>query len=234
MSNCALVQPMQAKEAYRLWAPLYDETPNPLLSLEQRALAPLLASTIGCDVVDIGCGTGRWLTKLAAIKVRSLTGVDLSEEMLERAAAKVDSAVRLIRADCLSTTLVEGSSDWLLASFLLSYVDDLHGFAREVARITRPGAVVLISDVHPATRTYGWKRSFRCGDQVIEIQTHAYQISELQSVMELAGFELMFLQELAFGEEEKEIFVATGRADLFMHVETLPVVMVAGYRRSME
>jgi ubiquinone/menaquinone biosynthesis C-methylase UbiE len=234
MSNCAPAQPMQVKEAYRLWAPLYDETPNPLLSLEQRALLPLLASASGCDVVDIGCGTGRWLTKLAEIRVRSLTGIDLSEEMLERAATKVNSAAQLIRADCLNTTLAESSSDWMLASFLLSYVGDIKGFAREIARIARPGAVVLVSDVHPATRNYGWKRTFRCGEQEIEIQTHRYQISDLQREMEVAGFESMFFREIAFGEEEKKIFVSAGRLDLFMHVDTLPVVMIAGYRRSMK
>jgi len=229
----AQVQPMPAQDAYRLWARWYDETPNPLLSLEQRALAPLLASATGCDVVDIGCGTGRWLTKLAAIKVQSLTGVDFSQEMLERATKKVNSTTQLIQADCLNTTLATASSDWLLASFLLSYVGDIEGFARELSRIARPGAMVLVSDVHPATRGYGWKRTFHCGEQEIEIQTHRYQISDLHREMEVAGFESMFLTELAFGEEEKEIFIAAGRLDLFMRVKALPVLVVAGYCGSM-
>lgn len=232
MSGRVPMQPMQVMEAYRLWAPVYDATPNPLLPLEQRFLAPRLTSVAGCDVVDLGCGTGRWLVRLAAMNARSLTGIDLCEEMLESARQKVSSGARLIQADCLNTPLDAASSDWILASFLISYLGDVHGFAREAARISRPGAVVLLSDVHPATRNYGWKRTFRCAEREIEIETHSYQISDLQRAMMEAGFESMFLQEVAFGEEEKEIFVAAGRPDLFMHVESLPVVVVAGYRRS--
>src|SRR5580698_4958341 len=47
MSHSSANQPMQVKEAYRLWAPEYDSTPNPLLSLEQRFLWPLTRSAQG-------------------------------------------------------------------------------------------------------------------------------------------------------------------------------------------
>jgi len=232
MSYCAPVHSMQVKDAYRLWAPEYDATPNPLLSLEQRSLAPLLHSAAGCDVVDLGCGTGRWLAQLAEMGARSMTGIDLSGEMLKVASKKLSTATRLMQADCLNTPLAAASSDWILASFLLSYLDDVQGFAREAARIARCGAVVLLSDVHPATRGYGWRRTFRCARQVIEIQTHLYQISDLQRAMEEAGFEPMFLHELPFGEEEKDIFFDAGRPDLFTRVQGLPVLFVTGYRRS--
>jgi len=220
------------KEAYRLWASHYDTTPNPLLSLEQRSLARMLPSAAGCDVVDLGCGTGRWLTQLAKLGPRSLVGVDFSEQMLAKASMKQVPGVRLVQADCLATPLPGSSSDWILASFLLSYIDDLPRFAHEVARIARAGAVVLISDVHPETRNYGWKRTFRAAHQVIEIQSHAYQIAGLQREMKNAGFESTFLHELPFGEEEKNIYFDAGRADLFSSVQELPVLLVAGYRRS--
>jgi ubiquinone/menaquinone biosynthesis C-methylase UbiE len=231
MSHCSPVQPMQVKEAYRLWAPEYDATPNPLLSLEQRFLAPLIRSAAGFDVVDLGCGTGRWLTQLAEIGARSTTGVDASEEMLEHAAKKLNSGTSLILADCLCTPLATASCDWILASFLLSYVEDTKAFAREAARMARPGAVVLLSDVHPATSGYGWRRTFPSAQQVIEIETYSYQISDLRCAMNHAGFEHIFLLELPFGEAEKEIFVNAARPDLFERVEGLPVLFVAGYRR---
>jgi len=231
MSHCAPAQPMQVREAYRLWASEYDATPNPLLSLEQRFLAPLIRSAAGCDVVDLGCGTGRWLARLAETGAQSTTGVDVSEEMLEHAAKKLTSSTHLILADCLSTSLAAASSDWILASFLLSYVDDVRSFAGEAARIARSGAVVLLSDVHPATRGYGWRRTFSNAQQVIEIETHPYQITDLRRAMNQAGFEQIFLLELPFGEAEKGIFVHAGRPDLFERVEGLPVLFIAGYRR---
>ena len=108
MIHCAPVQPMQAKEAYRLWAPEYDSTPNPLLSLEERHLSPLIGSAADCDVVDLGCGTGRWLAQLEKSGVRSAIGVDASSEMLSEAAKKLRPSTSLILADCLCTSLASG------------------------------------------------------------------------------------------------------------------------------
>jgi len=232
MSHSSANQPMQVKEAYRLWAPEYDSTPNPLLSLEQRFLWPLTRSAQGCDVVDLGCGTGRWLAHLADSGARSTTGVDVSEEMLGHAAKKLTSETSLILANCLCTSLATASSDWILASFLLSYIDDVRTFADEAARIARPGAVVLLSDVHPATRGYGWRRTFSSAQQTIEIETHPYQISDLRCAMAKAGFESIFLLELPFGEPEKGVFSQAGRLDLFDRVDGLPVIFIAGFRRT--
>jgi len=232
MSATGSAQFTPVKEAYRLWAPLYDATPNPLLSLERRCITPMLHSAAECDVVDFGCGTGRWLAQLANENPRSLTGVDFSAEMLAQASMKRVTGAHLVEADCLATSLPESSSDWILASFLLSYLDDLRAFAREAARIARSGGVILLSDVHPETRGYGWRKTFRSTDHVIEIESHAYQIDELQRAMEDAGFDSTFLHEMSFGEEERQIYLDAGRPDLFLNVQGLPVLFIAGYRRS--
>jgi malonyl-CoA O-methyltransferase len=231
MSDCAPARLLPVEEAYELWAPKYDAAPSPLFCLEQRHLVHLLLPTSQCDVVDLGCGTGRWLTWIAALRPRSLIGVDISVAMLERAARALGLNARLVQTDCLSTPLATASADWILASFLLSYVENLKQLAQETARIARPGARVLFSDVHPATREYGWKRTFRCMQQVIEIQTYAYQINDLHGAMEEAGLELEFFSEYCFEDEEKAIFFQAGRPDLYKTVKDLPVLFLASYRR---
>ena len=50
-------------EGHVLWAPSYEETPNALLALEERTLDPLLPDLRGKSVLDLACGTGRWLGK---------------------------------------------------------------------------------------------------------------------------------------------------------------------------
>ena len=114
---------------------------------------------------------------------------------------------------------------------MLSYLNDIQGFASEVARIARPGAFVLISDVHPATRSYGWRRTFSFAHQVIQIETHPYQISDLRGAMDRAGFEQTQFLEFSFGEQERTIFFDAGRPDLFKRVKGLPALIIAGYRR---
>jgi len=130
MSDCAQLRLMPVAEAYQLWAPEYDSAPNPLFCLEERYLTPLLNSAAHRDVVDLGCGTGRWLEKICALQPRSLTGVDLSAAMLQQASKRLGRRARLVQEDCLQTTLGADSADWILSSFLLSYVDDLRELAR--------------------------------------------------------------------------------------------------------
>jgi ubiquinone/menaquinone biosynthesis C-methylase UbiE len=222
---------LPVEEAYQLWAPEYDSAPNPLFCLEERLLAPLLHSAAHCDVVDLGCGTGRWLEKISTLQPRSLAGVDLSAAMLERAARRLGRNAQLLQANCLHTPLGTASADWILSSFLLSYVSHLDELARETARIARPGALALISDVHPATREYGWKRTFRHDHQVVEIQSHPYQLHNLHAAMKEAGFELEFLHEHCFEDAEKAIFLQAKRPELYAAVKGLPVLFLASYRR---
>ena len=77
-------------EVFDRWAPSYDTQPNPLLALEQRVLLPRLGDVRGLDVLDAGCGTGRWLGQLAGRSPRSLIGVDISPVMLGLAASKLN------------------------------------------------------------------------------------------------------------------------------------------------
>ena len=227
----ALPRLLPARDAYRLWAPQYDSCPNPLLSLESRLLDPLLSLTAGCDVVDLGCGTGRSIAELARAGARSIVGIDTSREMLQRASQRLSPNARLMRADCRDTRLRAQCCDWILASFLLSYLDDLPAVAREAARISRPHAFALIADAHPATRSYGWRRTFRTSEEVFEIQTHPYEISDLHCAMRRAGFVPVFFREDGFGREELAIFSQAGRRDLYRKAEGLPVFFAAGYRR---
>jgi ubiquinone/menaquinone biosynthesis C-methylase UbiE len=82
--------PCVPAEAFDGWAASYDEQPNPLLALEQRVLLPRLGDVRGLDVLDAGCGTGRWLAQLAGRSARSLAGVDISSVMLGLAASKLN------------------------------------------------------------------------------------------------------------------------------------------------
>ena len=100
MADSTSTRCLSTTEGYRLWSQVYDSEPNPMLLLEQRFLEPLLPPVVGRDVVDLGCGTGRWLEKLALLKPRSLIGIDSSAHMLARAVGKVRGSATLLREDC--------------------------------------------------------------------------------------------------------------------------------------
>jgi ubiquinone/menaquinone biosynthesis C-methylase UbiE len=220
---------LDAEEAYALWASSYDETPNPLLALEERCLAPMLGIFANRDVVELGCGTGRWLRRFETAGVRSLVGVDISTAMLAKAEKKCLPSTTLLRSDCLTTPLPDRSADCILASFLLSYVPNRREFVAEAARILRPGGTILVSDLHPATPSYGWRRTFKSAGSVFEIATFPYTFSDLTDAMRVAGFRLESMNECCFGENEERIFRCAGKLDQLRQVESLPVIYWARF-----
>ncbi len=222
-----LANPQGLVRDFALWSQAYDSSPNPMLSLEERFLSPLLPALHGEDVLDIGCGTGRWLQRLESAGARSLTGIDFSAEMLARAHQKMQGRARLAAGSATSLPVANSSADVVLASFVASYVSDLTAFARELRRTVRPAGSVFISDVHPETAAAcHWKRSFRAEQQEILLRTRAYSLSELMECLRDAGFQIASLLEPCFGGCEFETLRRAGKLDAFYASEGLPAIYI--------
>ncbi len=100
-------------------------------------------------VLDYGCGYGRSLSWLAERGYSNLTGLDISEGMLARAAAEVPSA-RLCLACELPTSLDSSSYDLILLLAVLTGIPadaDQEAVVAEVFRLLRPGGHVIVSDM---------------------------------------------------------------------------------------
>ena len=108
---------VSAAEGYERWAPSYDRTPNPLLAREERYLVPLLPDLHDKHVLDLACGTGRWLERLLARGAHLGVGVDFSIAMLGIARRKVTLTGRLARADCLRLPFRTSVFDLAVCSF---------------------------------------------------------------------------------------------------------------------
>ena len=145
-----------------------------LLSLEQRFLSPLLGSVRGKDVLDVGCGTGRWLQRLSESPPRTLTGIDFSPEMLDRAKQKLGRRARARGGQRNLVARCEficrcGAGVVSLRATLPIWTPSRMSFGA----LCEPGGKIYISDVHPETAVAcGWKRGFRNGRRQIELITH--------------------------------------------------------------
>jgi cytosine/adenosine deaminase-related metal-dependent hydrolase/ubiquinone/menaquinone biosynthesis C-methylase UbiE len=216
---------------FALWSRTYDDSANPMLSLEERWLAPLLPPIQNKNVLDVGCGTGRWLRRLATQGPRTLAGIDFSSEMLARAAEKLDPGIALLSSDATCLPVAGGSADVILSAFVASYVEDLDGFAAELRRVARPGSSIYLSDVHPETLiTCKWKRGFRTRDEETELATYSRSLEDVVSCFEGAGFEAACLLEPPFGSAELETFRRAGKLDAFYAADGLPAIYVLQLR----
>lgn len=193
---------VSAIEGHRLWASTYDLGLNPLLALEERILPTIRASR----VIDVACGTGRWTTRLNAF------GVDRCEEMLRAGSRKPGMRGRLLLADASALPFASGISDLTLCSFGVGYIQNIEAAVGEMARITRPGGQVVISDLHPAAIAAGWTRSFRTNGTVYEMEYRPTAVDEARHEAQRYGLKLMQHHDACFGEPERHIFDAAGKS----------------------
>ena len=225
-----LSSPMVVQKGFALWSEVYDQQVNPLLSLEERFLSEVLPKVGGLDVLDVGCGTGRWLARFAPQSPASLTGIDSSAQMVDRARRKLRSSATVLLGRAESLPLPHSSVDLLLASFVASYVPELSRLAAEARRVVRPGAEVYLSDLHPATVACKWKRGFRAAETEVELSTHARSIEEVISCFEAVGFEAVSLLEVRFGSPEQEILRSAGKIAVFHDAADRPAIYILQLR----
>ena len=100
---------VSAREGYALWAEEWDRAPSPVVAVEERALLPWIPRLPARRAIDVGCGTGRWTTRIAAI------GVDASLPMLAVAAGKPGLHGRLAACDAAALPFASASADWCCA-----------------------------------------------------------------------------------------------------------------------
>jgi cytosine/adenosine deaminase-related metal-dependent hydrolase/ubiquinone/menaquinone biosynthesis C-methylase UbiE len=214
-------------EGYRLWASSYDDQGNPMLSLEQRILGHLLPSVAGLDVVDLGCGTGRWLSRLKDKKARSLFGVDFSPEMLRVAHLKLGSAADIDCSDCQNASLTNSSADLILCNFVLSYIEDAAKLLKVARQTLRAGGSLFITDIHPQTsEVLNWRRGVTVQQEFHEIRTQHRSMRDVLDLCEKAGLQVALFLEQPFGEDERRIFEENGKPEYFDRISELPAIYV--------
>jgi SAM-dependent methyltransferase len=107
----------------------------------------------GGVALDLGCGTGRALRPLrqAVGPGGSVIGLDLTPEMLAAARpAAVAAGAALVVADARALPLADATADAVFAAGLVDHLPDPEAGLRELARVTRPGGLLLL--FHPTGR----------------------------------------------------------------------------------
>jgi cytosine/adenosine deaminase-related metal-dependent hydrolase/ubiquinone/menaquinone biosynthesis C-methylase UbiE len=227
MASSLTTRSLTPSDGYRLWADSYDREANPMLSLERRILSPLLPPVAGLNVIDLGCGTGRWLNAMKNASARNLVGVDLSREMLNHAKLKLGDAATLICSDYADAPISETTADLVFSNFVLSYVEEPKRFLAFVRKVLRPGGIVVLSDVHPETAlVLNWRRGVRTEDGFKQIRAYHRPIAEIVALCRAADLEVCVHLEPRFGAEERALFEQNGKGEYFADIRERPAIYV--------
>lgn len=97
----------------------------------------------GAAVLDVGCGTGELLARLAErYPQATFTGIDLEESHLQRAAARCAAfgdRVHLQRGDAMALPFGDATFDLVVCRHLLQAVPSAPQVLAEIRRVLRPG-----------------------------------------------------------------------------------------------
>ena len=99
----------------------------------------------GRDVLECGCGTGLLLERFASF-ARSAKGIDLSPGMLARAKER---GLDVAEGSVTELPFDDASFDVTCSFKVLAHVPEIGKALREMARVTRPGGVVLAELYNP-------------------------------------------------------------------------------------
>jgi demethylmenaquinone methyltransferase/2-methoxy-6-polyprenyl-1,4-benzoquinol methylase len=129
-------------------APVYDAMNRVMTAgLDRRWRRVTVAAVVspGDHVLDVCCGTGD-LAIAARAAGGSVTGLDFSSAMLERARRK-EPEIEWIRGDALALPFADGNFDAATVGFGVRNLDDLEAGLRELARVLRPGGRLGILEI---------------------------------------------------------------------------------------
>lgn len=172
MSGLEGAQAHESKLYYE-FSHIYDRVFNRVFGPRIHQVIRSLKIEADAKVLEVGVGTG--LSLDAYPTHCQVTGVDLADEMLERARDKMRRLglrhVKVMQMDALDLKFEDNSFDYVMAFHVVSVVPDAAKLMREIERVSKPGATVAIINhfrsrnrllaaldamTEPITRKLGW------------------------------------------------------------------------------
>jgi phosphatidylethanolamine/phosphatidyl-N-methylethanolamine N-methyltransferase len=134
------------RHAYRRWAPVYDHTFGQVAEAGRKHAATIVNERVG-TVLEVGVGTGLSLPFYGAHL--TVTGIDLSPEMLEKARARVErekleNVAGLHEMDASALAVSDGSFDTVVAMYVMTVVPEPEKVMRELERVCATGGEVIL------------------------------------------------------------------------------------------
>ncbi len=188
----------------------------------RKKLVKRLKGTNCQSILDVAAGTGDLTLALARLKPAKLVGADLSSEMLRVGQLKVEkkglaNLIKLQQADAESLPFSDNSFDAVTAAFGVRNFENLLAGLREMNRVLRPGATLLILEFSTPKKswfsglfTFYFKFILPFIGRLVSRDSSAYtylplSVSEFPdrekftAILQQAGFDSAQYTELTFG-----------------------------------
>ncbi len=153
---------VQVEEMFDNISPKYDLL-NHILSANidkiwRKRVIRMLAKHHPCEILDIATGTADFAIAATKISNAKITGIDISEGMLEIGQKKIsrlklEKKIELIKADSENLPFSDNQFDAAIAGFGVRNFESLNAGLKEVLRVIKPGGVFFILEFSKPVKT---------------------------------------------------------------------------------
>ena len=188
-STSDVVSEADPRTGYRAWSDRYDDPGNPIIALEEPVVWSLVGELRPGSALDAACGTGRHTRRLVDLGHR-VTGVDITVEMLRRAATAVPKAT-FVEADLRELPTPPGTFDLVVCGLALAHIADLDRAVGELARVLKRDGRMVVSLLHPFQAHLGWHAPFEDAEgRRWFVREHAHTHADYLSAFRRAGLQV--------------------------------------------
>ncbi|MBE7158795.1 MAG: methyltransferase domain-containing protein [Rhodospirillales bacterium] len=165
------------EEVYARWAPVYDLVFGAVFQRGRRTVVAA-SERVGGRILEVGVGTGLSLPFYSGN--HHVVGIDLSQEMLEKARERVAKknlchVESLAIMDCEQLEYPDASFDVVTAQCVVNTVPNPEKAMDEFARVLRPGGEIILLNrvgadagprlaferlLQPIVNRFGWRSDF--------------------------------------------------------------------------
>ncbi len=195
-----MVKIVSIKEAYRLWAKRYEKDLPYLFEMESEKIIQLLGNLKGKNILDLGCGTGRYSILLAK-KGANVFAVDFSKEMLTEAKKKARNAkirITFKQYDLKRRLNLKEKFDVIISTLVIGHFRNPNLFFSRISHMLKPNGICLISTFHPAKAGAPSGKFILVQSLGLSAKTYNHSIKECLTAMKKAGLSLEKFLELKF------------------------------------
>jgi ubiquinone/menaquinone biosynthesis C-methylase UbiE len=199
------------------------EVPRDGLSEWREAVRRHLRPSQGMTLVDVGAGTGAFAAAFSDWFDIKVVAVEPSAAMREQIAQT--PAIQVLEGDASAIPVPDASADAVWLSLVIHHIPDLGVAAREIRRVLRPGAPVLMRQGFPdryepaGLLNIGGIELVRWFPETARVIDTYPSVEETCTAFAAAGFQQDALEQVR-ETHASSLAALFGQVDTFRHADT--------------
>lgn len=220
------VKEMRVEEAYDKWAGSYDLQPDNLILAVDTAIFRHFTRSLllkDAQIVDVGCGTGRYWSYLYNGQPASLTGYDVSSEMLKQLQQKFPAA-NIYKQENHLLQNNSNSVDLLMSTLTMAHLSGIETFIEEWCRVVKPGGNMILTDYHPVALANDAKRTFSFEGKQLAVESRIYPVDAIIAMAKKYGMQLVDRIEKQIDETMLDWYIRQNAVPVYEKYKGTPIV----------